>query len=591
MKLRSMTATFGCLDHAELTFTDGLNLLEMPNESGKSTWCAFLRAMFYGLESRKGGALSERNRYTPWSGAPMSGSVELLWQGKAVTLRRFAKGSSPFGGFQAVYTGTEEAVPGLTADNAGEVLLGVTKEVFQRTCFIPQGALGVDSSGELEKRIAALASSGEEDVSYSDAEGRLRDWRNARQSNKATGSLPRLRAQLEQVRAQRQRLLDARARAETARADLAALEAKEKALEADLARHARLEEAGRMADRRERYERAAQRLALSEDTLAQAQAEEAQAEESLPPVPGSGWAGRLALGLASLLGCALMVCAVVFSLWPLALGGVSLLNIGALGSHMLAKARRSSQAAYARAQENLAAARERSKSAQDEHIAARAAWEAISAGGEPPEAPSVDDLPRHDLAGDQAGLVQARRAIALCQDQLSRAKGEESALGGLEALEEQIAQLEHRIAQEEAQLAALNLALDALAAANAQLRSRFSPALNDKAGELLARLTGGRYTALSFTREFDALAQTAAGPKDARLLSRGTADQTYLALRLAICLLALPEGETAPLVLDDALVSFDDARLSLALKVLGELARERQVLLFTCQSRERRALG
>ena len=44
-------------------------------------------------------------------------------------------------------------------------------------------------------------------------------------------------------------------------------------------------------------------------------------------------------------------------------------------------------------------------------------------------------------------------------------------------------------------------------------------------------------------------------------------------------------------MLDDALVSFDDQRLALALEVLLSLARERQVLLFTCHGRERAALA
>ena len=155
----------------------------------------------------------------------------------------------------------------------------------------------------------------------------------------------------------------------------------------------------------------------------------------------------------------------------------------------------------------------------------------------------------------------------------------------------EIAQLEGAIAKEEQELAALNLAMEALAAANAQLQTRFSPVLNARAGELLAKLTGGRYTALTFTREFQALAQGADGSRAAQLLSQGTADQVYLALRLAICLLALPGGDPAPLILDDALVSFDDRRLKLALDVLRQLAGERQVLLFTCQSRERQVLG
>ena len=43
MKLRKLTATFGCLDRATLTFGPGLTLIGAPNGSGKSTWCAFLR--------------------------------------------------------------------------------------------------------------------------------------------------------------------------------------------------------------------------------------------------------------------------------------------------------------------------------------------------------------------------------------------------------------------------------------------------------------------------------------------------------------------------------------------------------------------
>ena len=40
-----MTATFGKLQTETLTLEPGLNLLQMPNETGKSTWCAFLLAM------------------------------------------------------------------------------------------------------------------------------------------------------------------------------------------------------------------------------------------------------------------------------------------------------------------------------------------------------------------------------------------------------------------------------------------------------------------------------------------------------------------------------------------------------------------
>ena len=128
--------------------------------------------------------------------------------------------------------------------------------------------------------------------------------------------------------------------------------------------------------------------------------------------------------------------------------------------------------------------------------------------------------------------------------------------------------------------------MDALKRANTRLQERFSPELNRLAGQYLSRLTGQRYSSVTLNRELEGAAARAGDvlPRSALYLSRGTADQLYLAVRLAVCRLCLPEKP--PLVLDDALAAFDDERLGLALGLLEELAKEQQVLLFTCQSRE-----
>ena len=76
MKLLRLTATFGCLAGESLTFGPGLTLIGAPNGGGKSTWCAFLRAMLYGLDTRqrdRKGAPADKNRYRPWNSAPMEG--------------------------------------------------------------------------------------------------------------------------------------------------------------------------------------------------------------------------------------------------------------------------------------------------------------------------------------------------------------------------------------------------------------------------------------------------------------------------------------------------------------------------------------
>ena len=222
MRIREMTATFGRLNKAHLKLGPGLNILEAPNEAGKSTWSAFIRAMLYGVPTNqrdKTGFLAEKNRYSPWSGAPMEGSMTVEWQGREIILRRRAKGSSPFGHFEAVDAATGEAIPELTAENVGETLIGCEREVFERSAFVGQANVAVDGAPALEKRIAALLTSGTEAVSYSEVERRLKDWLNRRKHNK-TGLIPKLEAEIEVQTTQLERFAQARRQREDGLAQL-----------------------------------------------------------------------------------------------------------------------------------------------------------------------------------------------------------------------------------------------------------------------------------------------------------------------------------------------------------------------------------
>ena len=63
MKIRKMRATFGKLQNETLSFHDGLNVIFAPNESGKSTWCAFISAMLYGIDSSE---FEKNSGYSLW---------------------------------------------------------------------------------------------------------------------------------------------------------------------------------------------------------------------------------------------------------------------------------------------------------------------------------------------------------------------------------------------------------------------------------------------------------------------------------------------------------------------------------------------
>ena len=124
MIIRHMQGTFGTLDGEQLRLDTGLNIIYAPNESGKSTWCAFLRAMLYGIDTSqraRAGFVPDKQKYAPWSGKPMAGELELEQDGKRITIRRWTEAkSAPMRAFSAVYTGTDIPVPGLTATDAGE---------------------------------------------------------------------------------------------------------------------------------------------------------------------------------------------------------------------------------------------------------------------------------------------------------------------------------------------------------------------------------------------------------------------------------------------------------------------------------------
>ena len=97
-------------------------------------------------------------------------------------------------------------------------------------------------------------------------------------------------------------------------------------------------------------------------------------------------------------------------------------------------------------------------------------------------------------------------------------------------------------------------------------------------------VTGGKYDGVMLDRDFSAMLHENGKnvPRGAEYLSAGTLDLMYLAVRLAVCSLALPEDANCPLIIDDALVNFDAERRKQAMTLLEKIAQERQVILFTC---------
>ena len=177
---------------------------------------------------------------------------------------------------------------------------------------------------------------------------------------------------------------------------------------------------------------------------------------------------------------------------------------------------------------------------------------------------------------------------ARLQQQIAQIQGRLAAIGQPDDLERQLRSMQEQLAQLQGEYAALAMALGSLRTANVALQNRFSPELGRRAAEIFADMTGSDWSSILLDREFHLSAETDSDPtrRNEQLLSTGTADQLYLAVRLAICEMILPPEQNPPLILDDALLTFDDMRLGKTLDYLTRLGEKRQILLFTCQGRE-----
>lgn len=663
MQLLHANATYGKLDQAQLDLQPGLNVICAPNEGGKSTWCRFLLAMFYGLNTRQRGDLADKNRFQPWSGSLMQGKLELSAGGKELTLsRRTQRPDAPLGVFSCTYSGTDTPVPGLDAARCGETLLGVPQSVYQRCAFIPSGSLAIDADADLERRISALISTGDEKVSFSQVESRLKKQLRQRKYNRS-GSIPLLEAEIAGLRAAQQeaqtltgqlenlqqQLSQARedqARRRQARLQVAqeALREKERCLQAlpdssDLQRiNQQLGAVRSLGDQVQQAQEAVSRQESAiEDQLQELNRNplhpmtKAQLEAQLqiqPPAPPqvAQLLISLALGLCGggflwyeidrpqvLWLC--LACAVT----ALAAGNFLRLLIRRIRlqqsrrrelsrqeelrklaeSYLPALEELEAQRALLRQKQQILSDGDRRLRAQLSDLLSQVSrWDdSVQSAGDirrfVRETAQNRDRLAQELHQAQTQLLQAQMSdaddtVTHLQQQIAQVQGRLDAGRDAQALGDQISRLEEELVRQQAEYDALRLSLDALQAANTTLQNRFSPELGRRAAEIFADMTGSTWSHILLDREFHLSAESGSNPtrRSVQLLSAGTADQLYLAVRLAICEMILPPEQNPPLILDDALLTFDDARLSTTLDYLTRLGAQRQILLFTCQGRE-----
>ena len=702
MRIYKMTATFGKLERATLTLEPGLNIITAPNEWGKSTWCAFLIAMLYGLDTRAKTTktnLADKERYAPWSASPMAGRIDLNWNGRDITIERRTKRRVPLGEFQAYETETGLPVEELTASNCGAVLLGVEQSVFRRAGFIKHADLPVTQDEALRRRLNALVTTGDDSGAADRLAANLKTLKNNCRYNR-TGLLPQAEGrlaeldgkltELESLEFQTERL---KQQLEEVRNWLAQLHNHKQALdyakmEADAARVTQAKVVMEQADAElHRLEVLCATLVPQEETRnkvrelhafrqqwngIQMELHTAPSEPVKPQMvlPFSGMTvedahamvrrdaksyaeatrSRMPLflvliGVAGILAAAglTVLQAYIFALVAGIAGGIAL-AWGIWEKRSMNKEASSLREKYGsgdfrhwkdpvedfeaaldtyRAElkhyqdissdlevrlmvlrkkqdelcgfqepevlmehwqqalahwDSCAEARREAQRAKEHYDSLRAMLKTVE------KPPMADEMTQSEEETARL-LTECTLEQQRLQNRMGQYQGRMEVLGSREDLLKQRDQIRQRIGKLEDTYAALTIAQETLMEARAELQRRFAPRITRKAQEYLSRMTGGRYRDLTMSEDLSLRAS--AGEEetlhDAIWRSDGTMDQLYLSLRLAVAQELTPH---APLVLDDALVRFDDTRMAEAVGILRDMAEEKQIILFTCQGRE-----
>ncbi|MCC8106934.1 MAG: AAA family ATPase [Clostridiales bacterium] len=529
---------YGKFSDYRMTFRPGVNIIYGGNETGKTTIHSYIKAMLFGLNRGRGRAarMDEYQIRQPWdSPGAFYGSMRIMEDGEIYRIdRRFERGGKPLG----LVCETRNLESEHPQEDLETLLGGMSETAFINSVFIPQLHCETDEALAQELRRYMLNSDssmdGEIDVT------------------RALQSLRKKKKQLEQQQKKEEEELEKKIAQKQEKAD--ALHR-----ELDFLQQQATYYSGEMIDRQESP------AARGRDGEAQ---REEESDRSVSP-----WMRRLL--------CAMMVIA-----GALTMGGAFLTEgatlriflgvmtalfwVMAFGVHFLFASE-----AGERSDGDMSAA-DKDYSGTGYHAEDRP--------GCPPELQKDIKSRRESLRKLEEELEKLYQQHAAWQSGNSVASSGSYHSGMNAAAEVPDLQMEIR---------ALTLAIDRICEISDRIYQANGGRLNEIASEILEQITCGRYNRIVMDDAAEVRIHTPSRVLGLSQVSSGTMQQIYFALRMAAGEMFMentsnPHRTSLPVLLDETFAMYDDRRLEETLRWLKKSGR--QVILFTCQSREREIL-
>lgn len=598
---------FGKFHDTFVSFEDGLNLVYGKNEAGKSTIHTFIRGMLFGIERQRGRAAKNDlySKYEPWeNSSTYEGQLRLESGGTIYRFERsFQKNKKEF--IIVNETTGREAEP--TKALLDEILCGLSETAYNNTISIGQLKSATEGGmiSELKNYIANMNTSGNMALNITKATAYLKNQKRqfenqltpeaAKTYTSLLGEIKNLEREISSPEYENQLRSYAKERTDLK----SAIEKKQEEREELLCR----------------IEKGRQALAEFEFTDAQSvSAYLNHAEDIYRQYLEAGQAAskKSRRGLSvffGLLGLVLLLGAGYFFCWGLMPGNSFLPWMPETIDPLLSGA----AAAGASAVSFFAGALFRLKLRQEKKTAALCASNLSEIfrrhlGDGTISEKAMDALRNRmdDFIDLCSMIVRSEETVRRQMDDVEQLQGRqnqcseiieqqqrvqwelEKKLEHLAELKDQASALRQIIAENDRireEIAAIELAQETMKELSMSIRDSFGLYLNKTASELISGITGGLYTSMSIDENLGAFLNTRRKLIPLEQVSSGTADQIYLALRLAAARFIQNGTDSMPLIFDDSFVLYDDDRLRQALHWLSE-AYKGQIIIFTCHRRE-----
>ena len=191
---------FGKLSNLSMEFSEGLNVINEANAWGKSTLAAFLKVMFYGLDSKKEAGAFEKERvlYRPWQGGVYGGELDFEVNGKAYRISRTFGATEKTDQFH-LYDLSTNLESYDYSEEIGIELFDLDSASFKRSIYIAQNDCASETSDRINAKLGNVAENTDDINNFENANRRMKEMLNQLTPDRVTGSIKKRKNYITQL--------------------------------------------------------------------------------------------------------------------------------------------------------------------------------------------------------------------------------------------------------------------------------------------------------------------------------------------------------------------------------------------------------